>query len=205
MSFLNAALLPGLLLVVGIPLVIHLLNLRYPKRFEFSSVKHLRTTIAQRSRLFRWRHLILLALRTLMAAVLLFAFLRPTLPRFGSDRAAKNARTVLLLIDNSLSMEYQANGISGRQRAQEEARRILGTLGADDSVKRNRRRFGTACMAGGLRPGDWRCRALRRGDQGRARTRGFHASQSAGCAAVCRAEGGRRVVLYLGLSAKDLG
>jgi hypothetical protein len=134
MNFLNGALLPGLLFVAAVPLVIHLLNLRYPKKFEFSSVKHLRTTIAQRSRIFRWRHLILLALRTLMAAALLFAFLRPTLPRLGSNDAAKSARTVLLLIDQSLSMEHQVNGISGRERAQEEARRILATLGPDDVV-----------------------------------------------------------------------
>src|SRR5829696_2629530 len=99
MTFLNAAILPGLLAVAAVPLIIHLLNLRYPKRFEFSSVKHLRTTIAQRS------HLFLLALRTLMVAALLLAFLRPTLPRLGSDEAGKSGRTVLLLIDQSLSME----------------------------------------------------------------------------------------------------
>jgi len=159
MSFLNAGLLPGLIFVTAVPLLIHLLNLRYPKLFEFSSVKHLRTTIAQRSRLFRWRHLILLALRTLMVAALLFAFLRPTLPRLGSDQAGKNARTVLLLIDQSLSMEYQANGISGRQRAQEEARRILGTLSANDSVN--------AILAGPT-PRAWRVDFAREtGDAGR--------------------------------------
>jgi hypothetical protein len=134
MNFLNSALLPGLLIVTGLPLLIHLLNLRFPKRFDFSSVKHLRETIAQRSRLFRWRHLILLALRTLVVAALLFAFLRPTLPRLGSNEAGKTGRSVLLLIDHSLSMEHTTNGISGRQKAQEEARRILGTLSPDDAV-----------------------------------------------------------------------
>ena len=61
MSFFNSALLPGLVLLVGLPLLIHLLNLHFPRLFEFSSVKHIRETIAQRSRIFRWRHLLLLA------------------------------------------------------------------------------------------------------------------------------------------------
>src|SRR3954447_3962627 len=102
MSFLNSALLPGLVLLVGLPLVIHLLNLRFPRLFEFSSVKHIRETIAQRSRIFRWRHLILLALRTLFIIALLLAFLKPVLPKFGSTADVQSRRTVLLIIDHSL-------------------------------------------------------------------------------------------------------
>ena len=134
MSFLNAALLPALAALVAVPLVIHLLNLRFPKLFEFPTVKHLRQTIAQSSRLFRWRHLILLALRTLFAGALLLAFLKPVLPRFGSAADAKNGRTVLVVIDHSLSMEQQSGGLSARQRAMTEADKILSTLGADDSA-----------------------------------------------------------------------
>src|SRR5580698_10362607 len=108
MSFLNLALFPGLMLVAGIPLIIHLLNLRYPRLFEFSSVKRLRETIAQRSRVFRWRHLLLLLIRTLLLVLLLMAFLKPLLPRFGSSDASHGGRAVVLIIDHSLSMEYRA-------------------------------------------------------------------------------------------------
>jgi hypothetical protein len=134
MTFLNLALLPGLVLVVGIPLVIHILNLRYPRLFEFSSIKRLRETITQRSRVFRWRHLLLLLMRTLLLILLLLAFLKPLLPRFGSSRAAHGGRAVVLIIDHSLSMEYRAGGVGCRQRAQNEADKILATLGADDLV-----------------------------------------------------------------------
>ena len=134
MSFLNSALLPGLALLVGLPLIIHLLNLRFPRLFEFSSVKHIRETIAQRSRIFRWRHLILLALRTLFVLALLLAFLKPVLPKFGSTADRQSARTVLLIIDHSLSMEHQGGGVSSRQRAESEADKILATLGPDDTV-----------------------------------------------------------------------
>src|SRR4051794_19000357 len=132
MSFLNSALLPGLAALVVVPLVIHLLNLQFPKLFEFSTVKHLRQTIAQRSRLFRWRHLILLALRTLLIIALVFAFLRPVMPYLGSDATPEAKRSVIVLIDHSMSMEYAGAGVNSRERAQEEARRILGGLGPGD-------------------------------------------------------------------------
>lgn len=134
MSFLNSALLPGLVLLVGLPLLIHLLNLQFPRLFEFSSVKHIRETIAQRSRIFRWRHLLLLLLRTIFLILLLLAFLKPLLPRFGSAADQQSGRAVLLIIDHSLSMEHKGGGVSSRQRAEAEADKVLGTLGADDTV-----------------------------------------------------------------------
>src|SRR4030095_5715399 len=97
-------------------------------------LKHLRDTVAQRSKLFRWRHLVLLALRTLFVLALLFAFLRPVLPRFGSNATRKFCRAVLLLFHRSFRMEHQAGGVSARQRAIAEAGKILSTLGSDDMV-----------------------------------------------------------------------
>src|SRR5882757_5076865 len=134
MSFLNSALLPGLVLLAGLPLLIHLLNLRFPRLFEFSSIKHVRETIAQRSRIFRWRHLLLMLLRTVFLGLLLLAFLKPLLRRFDSTADAHAARAVLLVIDHSLSMEHKGGGLSSRQRAENEADKIFATLGAEDSV-----------------------------------------------------------------------
>jgi len=134
MSFLNGALLPGLVLLAGLPLIIHLLNLRFPRLFEFSSVKRIRETIAQRSRIFRWRHLLLLLLRTAFVVALLLAFLKPVLRRFDSTADRRAARAVLIVVDHSLGMEHKGGGLSCRQRAENEAEKILATLGAEDSV-----------------------------------------------------------------------
>src|SRR5882757_5651192 len=134
MSFLNSSLLPGLVLLAGLPLLIHLLNLQFPRLFEFSSIKHIRETIAQRSRIFRLRHLLLLLLRTLFLIFLLFAFLKPLLPRFGSAVDQSAGRAVLIILDHSLSMEHKGGGVSSRQRAEAEADKILATLGADDTI-----------------------------------------------------------------------
>ncbi|MEW6306076.1 MAG: VWA domain-containing protein [Verrucomicrobiota bacterium] len=134
MSFLNATLWTALLPLVFLPLVIHLLNKKFPRLFFFSSVQNIKETAAQRSRLFRWRHLILLLLRTLALVALLFAFLKPLLDRFGSAANREGKRNVLLVLDHSLSMEYRGEGVSCRKRAQAQAEKLLDTLGADDRV-----------------------------------------------------------------------
>lgn len=134
MSFLNLGLLAGLLPLLLLPLVIHLLNRRFPQRFAFSSVEHLKKTAAERSRIYRWRHRILTSVRTLLLLLLLLAFLKPILDRFENRAEAQLHRQVLLVIDHSLSMEYQQAGTTSARRAAIEAEKILGTLGPDDEV-----------------------------------------------------------------------
>src|SRR5580698_7838551 len=107
MSFLNPALLSWLIPLLGLPLVIHLLNKKFPRLFLFSSVELLWQSSAQRSRWLRLRHWILLALRTCFLALLLLAFLKPVLPRLGSNAAGRGARHVLIALDHSLTMEYR--------------------------------------------------------------------------------------------------
>ncbi len=133
MTFLNPTLLWATALAAALPLIIHLLNKQFPKLFEFSSIALLRETMAQRSRLYKWRHRILMALRTLFLILLLLAFLKPVLPRFGGLTAAEEGRTVLIIFDHSLSMEHRDAGHSARQRAITAADQILSSLGAEDS------------------------------------------------------------------------
>jgi hypothetical protein len=134
MSFLYPSLLWPLLPLLGLPLLIHLLNKRFPERFLFSNVEHLRKTAAERSSLHRWRHRILTVVRTLFLLLLLLVFLQPVLDRFRNPAGENNHRRVLLVVDHSLSMEYRQNGTTTRQRAIIEAGKILGTLGAEDEV-----------------------------------------------------------------------
>ncbi|MDB6111707.1 MAG: rane protein, partial [Pedosphaera sp.] len=132
MSFLNATLLWGLLPLVALPLIIHLFNRSFPRLFAFSSIKNIRDTIARRSKLFKWRHWILMVLRTAFLLLLLLAFLKPAIPKFGSAVADTGNRHVLLILDHSLSMEYRGEGVSCRQRAMAEAEKVIKTLGPDD-------------------------------------------------------------------------
>ena len=88
MSFLSPALFAALIPLAALPLVLHLLNKGFPRHFKFPSIELIKQTMAQRSKLHRWRHWILLFLRTVFLALLLVAFLQPVWKKFGANPAS---------------------------------------------------------------------------------------------------------------------
>src|SRR5271154_6701814 len=121
MSFLSPELFAFLIPLAALPLVLHLLNKGFPRHFPFPSIQLIRETMARRSKLHRWRHWILLLLRTIFLLLLLLAFLQPVLQRFGTDPTNRAARQVLIVVDHSLSMEDKGDGPTSRERAIYEA------------------------------------------------------------------------------------
>lgn len=134
MSFLNSALFIFLLPLLALPLVIHLLNKGFPKHLRFPSVKLIQETMARRSKVYQWRHWILLLLRTIFLTLLLLAFLLPVIKRFNTDPAAKGKRHVLIVFDHSVSMEHQGDGPTSRERAKHEAVKLIDSLDSADSI-----------------------------------------------------------------------
>jgi hypothetical protein len=134
MSFLSPALLAVLIPLLGLPLLLHLLNKGFPRFFPFPSIKLIRETMARRSKVHRWRHWILLLLRTVFLLLLLLAFLQPVLKPFGANPADQNGRQVLIVLDHSISMEHQGDGPTSRERALHEAAKLIDSLGPDDTV-----------------------------------------------------------------------
>ncbi len=130
MHFLGFHLFWLLLPFVAIPILIHWLSRRFPKKFPFSSIEEIRRTLSGRSRIFRWRHLLMLLLRTLALAALLLAFLKPLITSRKDPTA--QGRTLIILVDHSLSMGYLENGTTAASRARAEVKRLLDSLGADD-------------------------------------------------------------------------
>ena len=130
MQFANLTLIALLFPLLVLPLFIHLLNKRFPKTLIFSSVERIRKTRAERSKLFRWRHVLMTILRTLAVLILLLAFLEPILARFGSDTEGDAERRALILVDHSLSMEHRSDLVTARTRALTEARKIVSSLEA---------------------------------------------------------------------------
>lgn len=130
MHFLGLNLLWALIPFVAIPALIHWLSRRFPKKFPFSSIKEIRRTLSGRSRIFRWRHLLMLLLRTLALAALLLAFLKPILT--SRKNPSDGGRTILILVDHSLSMGYLENGTTASSRARAEVKRLLDSLGSED-------------------------------------------------------------------------
>src|SRR6185312_3759349 len=134
MSFLNPALFAALIPLAALPLVLHLLNKGFPRHFRFPSIELIRQTMAQRSKIHQWRHWILIFLRTVLILLLLLAFLRPVLKRFGSNPADQAGRQVLILLDHSLSMEDKGDGPTSREGAAHEATKLIDSLSANDSI-----------------------------------------------------------------------
>src|SRR5207244_5587848 len=78
MSFVHPLLLGGLLLV-GIPVLIHLIMQQKPKRLPFPAFRFLLQKHRTNQRRLRLRHWLLLALRVLLVAAICLAFARPKL------------------------------------------------------------------------------------------------------------------------------
>lgn len=106
MTFLNPLLLLGLA-AAAIPILVHLFNFRRPRRVVFSSLAFLRElekSTMQRVRVQQW---LLLALRILALAFLALAFARPVVEGLGGGALGRSNASVLLLLDNSRSMQFR--------------------------------------------------------------------------------------------------
>ncbi len=104
MSFLNPIFLFALI-AVGLPLLIHLLNLKRPQKVAFSTLsffRELKNTTIRRIRIKRY---LLLFLRLAAIACLAMVLARPFLPPGFSQAGSAQAPTLnAILLDNSISM-----------------------------------------------------------------------------------------------------
>lgn len=129
MELLNVGFAPWLLLA-ALPVAIHLLTRRAVRDVALPTFRFLREAVARQSRIFRVRHLLLLALRCLFVALLVAAFMKPT--RTAPLASGGGARTVVIVLDVSLSMGYRAGGVSTLDRASAQAGKILEGLAPAD-------------------------------------------------------------------------
>jgi hypothetical protein len=132
LTLLNAGLLPWLA-AASMPLIIHLLTRRARRRVDLPTIKFLERTLARQSSIFRWRHLLLLLLRTLAVAALVLVFLHPTLNSPLAASEADRAGAVLIL-DVSASMGYSAGGLNSLAAAKSEAIHALQALRSGDKA-----------------------------------------------------------------------
>lgn len=134
MTFLNPLYLFGLA-AAAIPIVIHLLTRRRPRRIEFSSVEFLREVNVAQLRRFRLRELILLALRVLAIALLSLALSRPAVKGSLGPAGREAVSSVVLLLDRSASMGAVESRELLSERARARARAVLESLETGDEVQ----------------------------------------------------------------------
>jgi hypothetical protein len=131
LTFLNPFFLIGLL-GTGIPLVIHLLNLRTARRVDFSTLEFLRRVEPRSLRRVRVRQLLLLVLRMLAIAAVAVSMARPALT--GTSGGGRGSVAAAIVLDASLSMRAMQGDRpvfeAGRERALEVAR----SFGEGDEV-----------------------------------------------------------------------
>lgn len=107
MTFLNPAFLIGLL-AAGIPVIIHLLNLKKLKKIEFSTLIFLKELQKQKIRRIKMKQWLLLVLRVLIILFVVFAFSRPTVDNLSLSGFAPAAKASgVIIIDNSYSMNLK--------------------------------------------------------------------------------------------------
>src|SRR5213078_1734532 len=124
MTFLFPMILGGLALV-AVPLVLHLIMRRKPKTLPFPAFRFLVQRRKRNLRKLRLRHLLLLALRVLLIAAIIFAVAQPKVFNDALQLATQRPTAVVLLFDTSSSMDYRST--ENRSRL-DEARRLANEL-----------------------------------------------------------------------------
>ena len=128
--FLHPLYLVGLL-AASLPILIHLLNRRKLKRIRFPAVRFILLSQKRISRSYRLRHWLLLALRTLAVVFLALLLANPIFQTGAGLFAGGGPVSLVVVLDNSLSMTWSAEG-NGFKQAKEAARYLIAALDDGD-------------------------------------------------------------------------
>jgi len=124
------------LFALAIPVIIHLFNFRKYKTLYFSSLKFIKHVDQQTRSTQKLKHLLVLALRLLALAALIFAFAQPYIP-VESNSGSGGKPVLAIYIDNSFSMT--AKGTEGEllSEAREMARKMINKASLDTRILLN--------------------------------------------------------------------
>src|SRR5271169_2510567 len=116
-----------------IPLLIHLSRSRRTKKMRFSTTRFFTDQFLRSYRMSRLREILLLVCRMALFALLAVALAQPLLKwNANASPNSKEARTVMLVVDNSASMNYTENDATLLDRARAGARSVVENLKKGD-------------------------------------------------------------------------
>jgi hypothetical protein len=126
MTFIHGYLLAGLLLI-GVPVLLHLIMRQKPRHLQFPAFRFLRQRHLINRRKLRLQHLLLLLLRMAVIAALCLALARPRVAaqRIGALFGNERPVATVLIFDTSPSMEYNAAGRTRLDEAKQRAHELL--------------------------------------------------------------------------------
>ncbi len=131
MQFVNPLYLFGLL-AIAIPIVIHLFNFRRFRKVYFTNVRFLQALKQQTQKQSQLRHLLILAMRILAVAALVFAFAQPYIPFSDKQMKAASRNAVSVFVDNSFSMEAVGPNGTLLDESKQKAREIVSAYKSSD-------------------------------------------------------------------------
>lgn len=118
------------LAALAIPIIIHLFYFRRFKKVAFSNVRFLREVKEETSMRSRLRNLLVLLMRCLALAALVFVFAQPFLP--SAKEVLTGRKAVSLFVDNSFSMGAESDSAPLLQLAKDRARDIVAAYSVED-------------------------------------------------------------------------
>ncbi|HVJ80312.1 MAG TPA: BatA domain-containing protein [Planctomycetia bacterium] len=120
----------------SLPIIIHLLHRRRFREIEWAAMEWLLEAIRKRARRLRLEQWLLLAVRTMLIALVVLAMAKMTLGAGAGAlnllASAKPVTHMVLVFDNSLSMHYAPGAASRWERAKKIAHQALEDAGAGD-------------------------------------------------------------------------
>jgi hypothetical protein len=132
-DFLNFAMVAGGV-AAGVPILVHLLNKRRFKRVPWGAMMFLRASLSRVSRRIRMENFLLLLLRILIIAAIVAAFMRPYVKTKFTLFGGQSKTAMVILIDGSLSMQYERDGKMNLEHAKQAAKDLVNSLKKGDSV-----------------------------------------------------------------------
>ena len=121
------------LIAIAIPIIIHLFNFRKFQKIYFSNIDLLKEVKLETKSKSQLKHLIILVLRILAIAALVFAFCQPYVPT--NDNEIKGDNVISIFIDNSHSMDSKGENGYRLELAKENAEVIIGNYGPTDQFQ----------------------------------------------------------------------
>lgn len=122
------------LLLLAVPVIIHLFYFRRYKIIYFTNVQFLKEVKEQTAARSRVKHLLVLLMRMLALAALVFAFAMPYIPDKNAN-IREGGRDVSIFFDNSFSMSAETEDQRLIERARMRAEEIIAAYDNEDRIQ----------------------------------------------------------------------
>lgn len=133
MTFLNPAILWGLF-AVSVPILIHIFNLKRTRKIEISTLMFLKEIQETKQKRIKLKQLLILLCRIAFIILAVMMFASPFTKGFLGSVSDKAPASVVILIDNSFSMNGRTSKGTELEAAKEKAKELIPILDPADEI-----------------------------------------------------------------------